>query len=289
MNKQDLSSVVLGIMKNEVFSLKWNFFQNVGKEMFQNIQTDQTFSDVTLVCDGNQQIKAHKVILSACSQFFKDILLANPHPHPLLFLKGVKMSILDKIIGFVYQGEAEVNQHELDNFLSVAVELKIKGLHNRNEGASYKETEDVDIDIDIDIDEDNGTIEDDGLKPQDDCGNKENIKKHTVFKEETQINKGLEVKEELKENHVKPDQNKLCMTCDKTFKNPGQLYRHVQSVHEGVKHDCTYCRKSFSTIDSLGRHVKVAHENIRYNCDHCESSYTSTSAIKRHKLKHHSL
>ena len=73
-------------------------------------------------------IQVHKVILSACSNFFKSLLRRNPHNHPLLYLKGVKYSDLLCVLNFMYHGEVNVAQEDLNSFLAVAEDLQVKGL-----------------------------------------------------------------------------------------------------------------------------------------------------------------
>merc|ERR1712088_593366 len=88
---------------------------------------------------GNQ-VQAHKVILSACSPFFRNVLRKNPHQHPLLYLKGVKYQEMLSVLNFTYQGEVNVAQEELNSFLAVAEELRVKGLtQNTQEGGKQKE------------------------------------------------------------------------------------------------------------------------------------------------------
>ena len=71
----------------DIFRLKWvDFEQNIASA-FKEIREENDFFDVTLACEDDQ-IEAHKVILSACSPFFKGVLKKNPHQHPLLYLKG---------------------------------------------------------------------------------------------------------------------------------------------------------------------------------------------------------
>merc|ERR1712112_94975 len=74
------------------------------------------------------QIKAHKVILSASSPFFKNILAKNAHIHPLLYMKGTNGKVLEALLGFIYNGESKVLEADLKEFLDTADELKIKGL-----------------------------------------------------------------------------------------------------------------------------------------------------------------
>jgi len=118
-------------MASEKFSLRWNDFENNINSAFKELREEKDFLDVTLVCNEGQ-IQAHKVILSACSPFFKTILRRNPHQHPLLYLQGVSHADLQSVLSFMYQGEVSVAQEELNSFLAVAENLKVKGLTQQN-------------------------------------------------------------------------------------------------------------------------------------------------------------
>jgi BTB/POZ domain len=74
----------------------------------------------------NSAFSSLQVILSACSPFFRQILRRNPHQHPLLYLKGVKYKELLSVLNFMYQGEVNVAQEELNSFLAVAEDLRVK-------------------------------------------------------------------------------------------------------------------------------------------------------------------
>lgn len=115
-----------------VFHLKQNNFETSIREAFIDLRGDDDFFDVTLACDDDGQIQAHKVILSACSPFFRAILKRNRHEHPLLFLKGVKHAQLVKVVDFVYCGEVEVAAEELNTFLAVAKDLNVKELFQKD-------------------------------------------------------------------------------------------------------------------------------------------------------------
>ena len=117
---------------SEKFSLKWNEFESNISQGLKEIREEKDFLDVTLVCDDENFIEAHKVILSACSPFFRNILRRNSHQHPLLYLKGVKYRELLAVLNFMYMGEVSVAQEELNVFLSVAEDLRVKGLTQNN-------------------------------------------------------------------------------------------------------------------------------------------------------------
>ena len=72
----------------EKFCLRWNDFESNISTAFKEVGEDKDIFDVTITC-GDEQIQAHKVILSACSPFFRTVLRNNRHEHPLLYLKGV--------------------------------------------------------------------------------------------------------------------------------------------------------------------------------------------------------
>ena len=113
---------------SEKLCLKWNDFQENVNTAFGNLRDDKEFADVTLACEDGQQVEAHKVILAASSPFFQNVLTKNKHPHPLIYMKGAKFEDLLAIVDFLYFGEANVFQENLDAFLSIAEELKLKGL-----------------------------------------------------------------------------------------------------------------------------------------------------------------
>merc|ERR1712106_83794 len=127
-------------MGSEKFCLRWNDFESNISSAFRELREDKDFFDITLACD-DEQIQAHKVILSACSSFFRNVLRRNSHQHPLLYLKGVKFTDLQSVLNFMYHGEVNVAQEELNSFLAVAEDLKVKGLTqtHSNHASSLKE------------------------------------------------------------------------------------------------------------------------------------------------------
>ena len=113
---------------SEQLCLQWNDFKENVNGAFRNLRKDEDFSDVTLACEDGHQLKGHKVILASSSPFFKDLLVKNQHPHPLIYMRGVKSVDLKAIVDFLYLGEANIFQEDLDSFLAIAAELKLQGL-----------------------------------------------------------------------------------------------------------------------------------------------------------------
>jgi len=125
-------------MTAEKFCLRWNDFETNISSAFKEIRDDKDLFDCTLSC-GARQLQAHKLILSACSSFFKTVFKQNPHNHPLLYLKDIQFDHLQSVLNFMYHGEVNVAQEDLNNFLAVAEELKIKGLTQNGSEESKKQ------------------------------------------------------------------------------------------------------------------------------------------------------
>jgi len=117
---------------DQQFCLRWNEFQTNMVSSFKHLREEKSFTDVTLACDG-QTCKAHKMVLSACSPYFKALLEENPSKHPIIILKDVPFSHLQAILEYMYAGEVNVSQADLPAFLKTAERLKVKGLAEVNQ------------------------------------------------------------------------------------------------------------------------------------------------------------
>ncbi|XP_017064126.1 modifier of mdg4 isoform X1 [Drosophila eugracilis] len=109
------------------YSLRWNNYLRHLTFSLDNHRLNDDFVDVSLCVDG-RRIKAHKVVLSSCSSYFKEIFKENPHPHPVIIFKFIKFEDLNSIIEFMYQGEVNVQQEALQSFLQTAELLAVQGL-----------------------------------------------------------------------------------------------------------------------------------------------------------------
>ena len=107
--------------------MSWPELESERTQAFSSMLTSGEFTDVTIACDDDQ-IQAHKVVLSAASEIFQNIFRRNPHSHPLLYFFGVTKQQMDAIIDFTYSGDTKVPMEELDTFLNIAKSLQIKGL-----------------------------------------------------------------------------------------------------------------------------------------------------------------
>ena len=112
----------------EKFSLKWSNFQANASNLFRKLRITEDFYDVTLVSDDHKQVSAHKIVLCASSEYFKNILKNNKHSHPLLCLNDVDSNELNNVLDYIYNGELQIHQDHLDQFLQVAHRFQLEGL-----------------------------------------------------------------------------------------------------------------------------------------------------------------
>ena len=272
-------------MSSDNLCLKWKDFHTNISLSFKEIREDQEFSNVTLVGEGNLKIKVHKVILAASSRFFKDLLRDNQHPHPLLYMRGIKGEHLTALVDFMYHGEANILQEDLDEFLVVAKELELKGLSGPQFTEEYENKS-------------NNSYVDSNtkyLKPQSPmvasqkiATNQINQIKKEAFEEpafrydsngvvfeDTELmteivtdksDIGLDDKissymeQNMKGNWV----CKLCGKIDTSLNQKQNMKSHIEVKHiEGFFHDCNMCEKSFKARKYLGKHVLAEHKVMK--------------------------
>lgn len=109
------------------FCLRWNNYQSNLASSFDQLLQTESFVDVTLACEG-QSLKAHKVVLSACSPYFQTLFMDNPCRHPIIIMRDIKYCDLKAVVDFMYRGEINVSQDQITALLKVAETLKIRGL-----------------------------------------------------------------------------------------------------------------------------------------------------------------
>ena len=172
---------------NSKYNLKSEDFSRTVTQSFGLLRREQDLCDVTLVSEDEVHIDAHKVVLSACSKFFKSLLgkLSKSNPSPLIYLGGVTSKNLNYVLDYIYVGEVQLLHEDVDDFLDYARKFKIYGLgleketrgneaeadgqtHNVTAASSNgkatvvpkKETQD-EIDVNALIDSDSDSNEDD--------------------------------------------------------------------------------------------------------------------------------
>lgn len=132
--------------KGEHYNLRWNSYTSNLMQVLLEQQHHENLVDVTLCCEG-QFIKAHKLVLSACSEVFQvkfifhilyitylillilqDMFKVHKVQHPMIILNGIKLNHFKHILEFIYQGEVKVLDIDLEGVLALGESLQVKGL-----------------------------------------------------------------------------------------------------------------------------------------------------------------
>ena len=115
-------------MGSEKFSLKWNDFQSNVSNSFVQLRNETKLLDVTLEGNDHQQVSAHKLVLSACSDVFTEIFNHNTSSNLVLYLESVDSKEIKLMLDYIYQGEVQIFQEFLDRFLQIAEKFRLNGL-----------------------------------------------------------------------------------------------------------------------------------------------------------------
>lgn len=112
------------------YVLRWNSHCDNLVKVFDQLLKTESFTDVTVsVPQDNLQIKCHKIVLAACSTYFRDLLLDSPCKHPIIVLTNIKKTEVRAILDYMYRGEVNIAQSELTGLLKAAAMLKVTILH----------------------------------------------------------------------------------------------------------------------------------------------------------------
>ena len=263
---------------SEKLCLQWNSFNENVNSAFRRMREDKEFTDVSLVCEDGQQMEAHKVILAASSPFFEEILQKSKHPRPLIYLRGYQARDFVSILDFLYFGEANVFQEDLDSFLAIAEEIKLRGL--------------------------TGQTSSDILEEQENPKSSEPVNPAT--KSQELLTDSTNRRKDLIPN-TQVDVERLTVT--KVFASPNQSTAALQLLDEKVKsmmekgqkiiqygngmsrqdssYICKVCGKE-GLKHHIREHIEGNHlEGISLPCNVCDKSLSSRNTLRRHKIRFH--
>ena len=254
-------------------------------QTLHNLYEDDTFTDVTLACEDKKQIKAHKVILSSGSQYFREIFQNNPHSHPLLYLR-VPYDHLVSLVTFIYLGQCEVEQSKIDDFLLISKELMVGGLSTKikdeTEANQYLNLAPI-PEVYQDISNQSKETEMEPIKPI----NVEHI---------DESSDSMEEKDKTLDSGDSKSRN-ICQICNKHFLYLNSLKEHIEKSHE-TKTTINITEENESVENESNQHVvlktedniKTSHtadDKNQKNCNLCGYEGFCAAALKVHMNKIH--
>ena len=263
-------------------AVQWKDYQTSFTKSFGSLRNEKDFFDVTLVSDDEVQVSAHKLILSACSPFFKNILRRNSHTHPLIYLSGVSSSELISVMDYIYQGEVMVPQKQFEQFLNVSQKLQLDGLLQKEEGSKKN---DVNVKLNHPAVEEINFMQfgpDNPLKMH----NKESPGEH-YFETEPKIK--LEDTRELDFLSISNaaisagNQENLQPTVF-SFKDMDLVDKKLEEFsekHNGV-YRCKICLKSAANRTNHYFHIETHMDGLYFQCDQCDRTTKTRNAMRKH-------
>ena len=255
-------------------SLQWTDFKKNVNSAFGRLRDDKEFSDVTLACEDGQQLEAHKVILATSSPFFEKIFKRNRHPHPLIYWRGFKSEDLAAILDFLYFGEANVYQENLDSFLAIAEELKLKGLTGQTSADIVEEKEKCVITNPINKSKELFKISPANSTDVQNFHDAEDASK--IIAIPNQFSGDLQALDEKVKSMMERSQN-MIQNGKQANGTPKQAAAFICKVcgKEGIRHHI---------ID----HIEANHlEGISIPCDYCDKTFSARTNLRIHKSKFH--
>ena len=262
------TKLYFAITASEQFCLKWKEFQNSISLSLKDLENYEDFSDVTLACDDEKTIDANKVILSASSSVFHALLRKYKHPNPLLYMRGISSKQLAYIVDYVYQGSVDVMQEDLDEFLNIAKDLKIKGLTERQpeqESVLHQEQDVLeDLQDELHLEE---RADSQWVDPVDDCLVNSNdfeedfhenqIRTESIVESKMVDDASINLEARIDEKIERKNGNLRCTVCGKISQNKHVLRNHIET-HLGISHPCSSCGKYYKTTNSLRKHISTS-------------------------------
>ena len=260
---------------SEKLCLQWNDFKDNVLTAFSSLRGETDFADVTLACEDGELMEAHKVILSASSPFFRNILKKNKHSHPLIYMRGVKSEVMLAILDFLYFGETNLFQDDLDLFLAIAEELHLKGLKgSNNDEMVANELPHQTNDMKERMKENPVQNQQASVLKKSYSSSKSNVKEHfDTFTRTVAVPSNLSV--DLQDLDAK-----VTSMMEKT---PGK------NIHKQPLFRCTVCGKEAKNGD-MKKHIEANHlEGVSIPCNLCDHIARSRRRLQTHKSKHHAL
>ena len=278
-------------------NLNWKAFPEHLKLISRELYEEDRYSDITLISDDQFQFKAHKIILSACSPVFRNIIDYNPTQNSLIYLRGVQSQELEPILQFMYLGEGNLSYERMGVFLKVAKDLQVKEININEELETEEDNFDNKRETIQDMREDENTGDDTNLRKLlheeirfvSDHEATEQSDSPVEDDEPSYFQRQLGTQLELKFPALNEERKMFhCAECDYQTTNKYNIKKHTEGQHEGIKYPCTECPYTASQTVNLRKHLLTKHDVARYNCTQCKYQATEETLLEKHTKKKHS-
>lgn len=283
---------------NKSFHLRWNNHLENLRALFECLFNEQILVDVTIACQDGL-LRAHKLILSACSPYFETIFQENPCKHPTVIMRGVTLNEMQSLCQYMYVGSVEVQENNLSSLLKVARELQIKGLSEKTVSNSAEppskskpalnyvpneSAETSDPDASNKFETTNGNVssaESDSRIFQVPC--EDDSSDNVPFDHANMLSPQV-----MMEEHI--DETKPTILSQPKYQ-PSQIdfqaFIEAQTkVNLTGTVECPTCQRTFLNKQNLRRHMQT-HSGLKpHQCMYCKLSFLRLSHLQRHHRTH---
>ena len=77
-----------------------------------------------------------------------------------------------------------------------------------------------------------------------------------------------------------------CDVCEKVFRSPSHLARHMRTHTKEKPYECEVCEKRFSESGNLTKHMRTHTKEKPYECDVCDKAFRQATHLKVHMRIH---
>ncbi|CAH0556682.1 unnamed protein product [Brassicogethes aeneus] len=233
-------------------TINWKNHSDHIKNVIEELLKNNELTDVTIFIEGNY-IKAHKVILSACSLYFRQIFKEIKEPSPIVIINGIEHSILLNILDFMYNGEVHIKKELFDDFMRGSKSLQVCGLTYINKESLDKDVNSSKVVKSVR----KRPIKNNKVESSKICKNDIKEELVEVFEDNSQFLEENVLFDAVLKQENKSTEEYTCDICGKTYQLKDSLKRHYR-VHDGAT-TCSICSKVLSRKTHLERHLITKH------------------------------
>ena len=285
---------------SSICNYEWPDFSGHLETLLADMMSIDKFKDVTLVCGDDTEVLAHKVVLNASSQVFRNIFQNPEYVNPkfqveendqaIIYLEGIGKTEMNLLLQFMYLGSLSIESQNVQSFLKAAKDLEIDKLQILETKCADKEYCDkkpnaTQLKLKVDL---KPTVEPETTENLE--GNKNDFNQKSTVS--VHLGQSIKVEEDLKVSVPTARNNSVekidCYKCDSTFSTRHNFMRHIETVHEKKrKYKCQQCSFDASSKRGIKEHAMRSHkEPIEpipiFECNQCDKTFLRNNYLQNH-------
>ena len=280
------------------------------------------FSDLVLVCEDNEIVSAHQVILSSSSSFLRSLLLQHKEnltgERPTILIPDITKQDLEDLLQFMYHGTVTLEENRYQHLVNLSklfgfeeklqVEKQKENLTDERSlerlfktKKSFVKLEKINVKSTSREGSSSRTVESDANESFDHvdsfdhveiCDDIDNEDDEVRDHDEKSAEKPSPKRKARPKRELSPETRRrynkaklgtfLCPHCARIFTLKKTLKLHIQNIHEGIRYQCEKCPYLATTKNALYIHHRCRHGGQILYCDQCEYSTSLKTSLNLH-------